>query len=169
MDNLTRIARKITTILFAQQSLASAGFIAAATLNSIVGKELSHHANWAGVPTAVYLLAGAFAAFGWGYVFDAAGRRGGLVSGLLLGALGSGVAFIAIANSSFPMFLAGMIFMGIGNAAVQLGRFAAAEVNLPGTSRACNFKRGNWRDGWLGGRSIRGRTSGRIYQTIRGE
>jgi MFS family permease len=131
MDNLTRVARKITTILFAQQSLASAGFIAAATLNSIVGKELSQHANWAGVPTAVYLLAGAFAAFGWGYVFDAIGRRGGLVAGLLLGALGSGVAFVAIANSSFPMFLAGMIFMGIGNAAVQLGRFAAAEVNLP--------------------------------------
>jgi len=43
MNNLESIARKITGILFAQQSLASAGFIAAATLNSIVGKELSHH------------------------------------------------------------------------------------------------------------------------------
>ena len=66
MNNLESIARKITAILFAQQSLASAGFIAAATLNSIVGKELTEHANWAGVPTAVYLLAGAFAAFMWG-------------------------------------------------------------------------------------------------------
>ncbi|MBI5823265.1 MAG: MFS transporter [Chloroflexi bacterium] len=131
MTNLESIARKITGILFAQQSLASAGFIAAATLNSIVGKELSQHANWAGVPTAVYLLAGAFSAFMWGYVFDAIGRRGGLVTGLTAGALGSGVTFYAIAIQSFPVFLGGMVLMGIANAAVQLGRFAAAEVNLP--------------------------------------
>ncbi|MBI5840954.1 MAG: MFS transporter [Chloroflexi bacterium] len=131
MENLNHIARKITAILFTQQSLASAGFIAASTLNSIVGKELGHNAAWAGVPAAVYLLGGAFAAFGWGFVFDAIGRRGGLVMGLILGSIGSGIAFSAIALSSFALFLVGMVLMGFANAAVQLGRFAAAEVNLP--------------------------------------
>ncbi|MBK8824134.1 MAG: MFS transporter [Anaerolineales bacterium] len=131
MTNLESIARKITGILFAQQSLASAGFIAASTLNSIVGKELSQHATWAGVPTAVYLLAGAFAAFMWGYVYDAIDRRNGLTTGLSLGVVGSGVAFYAIAIHSFPIFLGGMVLMGVANAAVQLGRFAAAEVNRP--------------------------------------
>lgn len=131
MENLTRIARKITFILFVEQSLASAGFIAAATLTSIVGAKLSHHANWAGVPTAIYLLAGAFSAFAWGYVMDAIGRRGGLVLGLALGVVGSGFAVYAVAQSSFAWFLFGMIFMGIANAAVTLGRFAAAEVNPP--------------------------------------
>ncbi len=131
MKNLSRLASKITAILFAQQSLASAGFIAATTLNAIVGKELTNHADWAGVPSAVYLLGGALASFGWGYVFDAIGRRGGLVTGLILGAIGSGIAFFAIAGSSFMIFLLGMVFMGIANAAVQLSRFAAAEVNLP--------------------------------------
>ena len=131
MTNLESIARKITAILFAQQSLASAGFIAAATLNAIVGKELSQHANWAGVPTSVYLLAGAFAAFMWGYVFDSIGRRGGLTTGLSVGVIGSGIAFYAIAIHSFAIFLGGMVLMGIANAAVQLGRFAAAEVNRP--------------------------------------
>lgn len=131
MNNLDAIARKITAILFAQQSLASAGFIAAATLNSIVGKELSQNPSWAGVPTAVYLLAGAFSAFMWGYIFDAVGRRGGLVTGLVIGVIGSSVTFYAIAIHSFPLFLTGMVLMGIANAAVQLGRFAAAEVNKP--------------------------------------
>lgn len=131
MTNLESIARKITGILFAQQSLASAGFIAAATLNSIVGKELTQNASWAGVPTAVYLLAGAFSAFVWGYVFDAIGRRGGLTSGLVIGIFGSMLTFYAIAVHSFPLFLAGMVLMGTANAAVQLGRFAAAEVNKP--------------------------------------
>jgi MFS family permease len=64
-------------------------------------------------------------------VFDAIGRRGGLVYGLILGVVGSGVAFFAIMQSSFAVFLGGMVLMGIANAAVQLGRFAAAEVNLP--------------------------------------
>lgn len=129
--NLETLARKITGVLFAQQSLASAGFIAASTLNSIVGKELSHNSSWAGVPTAVYQLAAAFSAFLWGYVYDAIGRRKGLTTGLLSGAFGSGVAFYAIATQSLPLFLTGLIFMGIANSAVQLGRFAAAEVNKP--------------------------------------
>jgi len=131
LDNLESIARKLTAVLFAQQSLASAGFIAAATLNSIVGKELSQNSSWAGVPTAVYLLAGAFSAFMWGYVYDAIGRRKGLTTGLGAGVVGSGVAFYAIAIHSFPVFLAGLVLMGIANSAVQLGRFAAAEVNKP--------------------------------------
>jgi hypothetical protein len=79
----------------------------------------------------VYLLAGAFAAFVWGYVFDSIGRRGGLTAGLSLGVIGSGIAFYAIAIQSFAIFLIGMVLMGIANAAVQLGRFAAAEVNRP--------------------------------------
>lgn len=131
MNDLESIARKITAVLFAQQSLASAGFIAAATLNSIVGKELSQNPSWAGVPTAVYLLAGAFSAFMWGYVYDAIGRRNGLTIGLISGVFGSSVTFYAIAIHSFAVFMGGMILMGIANSAVQLGRFAAAEVNKP--------------------------------------
>lgn len=130
-QNLESIAKKITGVLFAQQALASAGFIAAATLNSIVSKELTQNASWAGAPTAVYLLAGAFSAFMWGYVYDAIGRRKGLTLGLISGAVGSGITFYAIALHSFPFFILGMILMGIGNSAVQLGRFAAAEVNKP--------------------------------------
>jgi MFS family permease len=131
MNDLTRIARKIIFVLFVEQSLASAGFIAAATLTSIVAEKLSNDANWAGVPTAVYLLAGAFSAFAWGYVMDAIGRRGALTLGLFLGVIGSAVSVYAIVQSSLSWFLLGMVFMGVANAAVQLSRFAAAEVSPP--------------------------------------
>ncbi len=131
MDNLRAISRRITAVLFAQQSLASAGFIAASTLNAIVGAKLAGNASWAGVPSAVYGFGGALAAFGWGYLFDRIGRRNGLVAGLVIGAVGSGTAFEAIAHQSFAAFIAGLVLMGVANAAVQLGRFAAAEVNQP--------------------------------------
>lgn len=131
MGNLTSLARKITLVLFIEQSLASAGFIAAATLNPIVGAKLYDHAGWAGVPTAVYLLGAALAAFGWGYVNDLIGRRGGLTLGLLMGVIGSGIAFYSVVIGSFILFLVGMVLNGTAQAAVQLGRFAAAEVHPP--------------------------------------
>lgn len=131
MTTLESISGKITRILFAQQGLASAAFIAAATLNAIVGAKLAGTASLAGVPSAVYLLAGAFSALGWGFLNDLLGRRGGLTLGLFTGAVGSGLAFFAIARASFAFFLVGMLLMGVANAEVQLARFAAAEVSPP--------------------------------------
>jgi len=131
MTNLSRAARKITWILFANQSLSSAGFIASATINSIIGAKLGGSAAFAGVPSAVYQVGAAFAASAWGYIMDRIGRRNGMVSGLVIGVIGNTLVLIAIGTSSFFLFLTGMILMGITNAAVVLGRFAAAEVNPP--------------------------------------
>lgn len=131
MTDLSRLARRITWVLFANQSLASAGFIAAATINSIIGAKLGGSASYAGVPSAVYQVGAAFAASAWGYIMDRVGRRNGMVSGLLIGVIGNALVLVAIASSSFFLFLTGMVLMGITNAAVVLGRFAAAEVNPP--------------------------------------
>jgi MFS family permease len=125
------VARRTTLILFIAQSLASAVFIAAATLNAILGAKLANSAVWAGLPSAVYLLAGAFAALFWGRLMDVIGRRNGIASGLLIGAFGAGLVVFAVQAGSLGIFLLGMAMMGIANAAVALGRFAAAEVNLP--------------------------------------
>jgi MFS family permease len=131
MTDLSKAARKITWILFANQSLASAGFIASATINSIIGANLGGSASFAGVPSAVYQVGAAFAASAWGYIMDRIGRRNGMVAGLVIGVIGNALVLVAISISSFYLFLTGMLMMGITNAAVVLGRFAAAEVNPP--------------------------------------
>ncbi len=131
MTSYAKPARKITWVLFTNQSLASAGFIAASTLNSIIGTKLGGSASFAGVPSAVYLLGAAFAASAWGYLMDRIGRRNGIVAGLAIGVIGNGLVLFAIQTSSLFLFLIGMVLMGITNAAVVLGRFAAAEVNPP--------------------------------------
>ena len=128
MTDFSKLARKLTWVLFANQSLASAGFIASATLNSIIGAKLAGNPSFAGVPSAVYLLGAASA---WGYLMDRIGRRNGIVSGLLIGVIGNVLVLYAIVISSFLLFLIGMVLMGITNAAVVLSRFAAAEVNPP--------------------------------------
>lgn len=131
MTDFKRIAKKITWVLFIAQSLASAGFIAAATINPIIGAKLAEHRSLATVPTAVYLLSGALSASAWGYIMDRIGRRNALVTGLLIGVLGNLLVIYAIQISSFFLVMVGLMFMGMTNSAIQLGRFVAAEVSLP--------------------------------------
>lgn len=131
MNNLSTLARKITATLFTAQSLVSASIIAAATVFTIVGVELSGNAVWAGVPGATMQLAVAGGAYFWGLIWDRVGRRGGISLGLVTGVLGAGLAIAAIQTHSFPLFLAGLAGFGTAQAAMQLGRFAAAEVYPP--------------------------------------
>lgn len=130
MTDFSRPARRITLTLFIAQSLFSAGFIAAATINSILGAELSG-AQWAGLPSAVLLVGSALAASAWGVLMDKIGRRNGIALGLLFGILGAGLIILAANQRSFALMLTGMACMGFAQAAMLLGRFAAAEVNPP--------------------------------------
>jgi MFS family permease len=130
MDH-SRIARKITTVLFAVQSLSSAGFIAVFTVNALVGAELSGRTSMAGVPEAVRVLGQALAAMGWGYTMERIGRRRGFALGQVVGVAGSTVAAAAVILASFPLFMVGLLLMGMARASADLGRFAAAEVHLP--------------------------------------
>jgi len=129
--DFTRIARKITWTLFITQSLASAGFIAAATINPILGEKLASDRSLATLPTALYLLSGALSASMWGYFMDRIGRRNSIVLGLVIGVIGNLLVLAAIQLSSFMLVILGLVLMGITNAAILLGRFAAAEVNTP--------------------------------------
>ena len=131
MNDLSKLARRITFVLFVTLSLISAGNIASATVNPIVGALLGGSDYWTGVPTAVYLLGSAFSAFVWGRIMDLTGRRNGLLIGLALGIIGNGLIMAAVELETILLMLAGMALVGATNAAVVLGRFAAGEVNPP--------------------------------------
>jgi MFS family permease len=129
MRDYSNVARKITRTLFFSQSIVSAGLIAIATVNSIAGADLSGVPAWAGIPSTVIILAAALGAFGWGLLIERIGRRSSLAIGLALGAFGSTLAGSAIMGGSFLLFLSGLAFVGFAQSAMQLGRFAAADVN----------------------------------------
>lgn len=130
MDH-ARIAQKITRVLFLSQGLSSAGFIAAFTVNALVAVDLTGRAALAGAPGAVYVGGQACGAILWGYSMERIGRRGGLVLGQSLGVLGAAIAMAAVAHRSLAAFLGGLVLLGLARSAVDLGRFAAAEVNRP--------------------------------------
>jgi MFS family permease len=131
VKDYARTAKKITVVLFLVQSLSSAGFIAVFTINALVGVELGGHCALAGVPETVRVLGQAFAALAWGYAMEWIGRRRSLAIGQVVGVVGSGIAGAAVIARSFPLFLLGMVLVGMARASADLGRFAAAEVHLP--------------------------------------
>jgi len=131
MTDFSKQARRITIILFIAQSLYSAGNIASATVNPIVGAKLGGSDYWTGVPTAVFLLGAAFSAFLWGRVMDLIGRRNGLLLGFLIGMVGNSLIFFAIRSANISILLVGFVLTGATNAAIVLARFAAGEVNPP--------------------------------------
>jgi MFS family permease len=121
-------ARRITGALLVSQSLGSAGSVAAATVAAIVGAELSGLTSLAGLPSAVNQVGIAVASLYWSRLSDRVGRRGALTSALVIGGLGALLVMVGVASRSFPLVLLALFISGSGNAAVQLGRFVAAEV-----------------------------------------
>ncbi|HET8986649.1 MAG TPA: MFS transporter [Trueperaceae bacterium] len=121
-------ARRITGALLLSQSLGSAGSVAAATVAAIVGAELSGFTALAGLPSAVNQVGIAIASLYWSRLSDRVGRRGALSAALVIGGLGALLVMVGVASRSFPLVLLALFISGSGNAAVQLGRFVAAEV-----------------------------------------
>jgi MFS family permease len=131
MKDYARIARKITLVLFLSQGLSSAGFIAAFTVNALVAVDLTGRTAMAGVPGALYVLGQACGALVWGFSMERIGRRRGLALGQVIGVIGSAIAMITVVHRSFSVFLFGLLLVGMARSAVDLSRFAAAEVHLP--------------------------------------
>jgi MFS family permease len=127
----TAAARNITLILFIAQSMGSAAFISTATINTIVGTQLSGNSSLSGVPSAVFQVGVAFASIGIGLAMDRVGRRWGLGIGFAAGIVGGVVCVAGIITQSFLIFLVGLVLLGIARAAMQMSRFTAAEVHPP--------------------------------------
>lgn len=128
-EQRSRHARRITTALFVSQSLGSAGSIAAATVAAIVGAELSGSKAMSGLPAAMVQIGVAVGALYWSRLSDRTGRRTALTGALLTGALGAALSLVGVVSGNFILVLVALLITGSGNAAVQLGRFVAAEVN----------------------------------------
>jgi MFS family permease len=124
-------ARRITWTLFLAQSLGSAALIANATVNPIVGAELSGSDALSGLPGTLLLVGAASAAPPAGRLMQRVGRRWGLALGFFVGLVGMVVGGMAIVAHSFPLFLLGLLLIGGARGAVDQSRYAAADAHLP--------------------------------------
>jgi MFS family permease len=127
-SRLAALRRRTVLSLMAGVALGSTGHIAAVTVATIVAKDLAGTTVWAGAPSAAVVLGAAIGATVLSRLMASRGRRGGLVAGYLIAVLGALVATTAIGNHSLPLFMLGILFIGFGNSANLLSRYAAADL-----------------------------------------
>jgi MFS family permease len=126
---------RVTLGLMLAQSLSQAAFSTASTINTLAAVQLSGQKALAGLAGMAILGGAALAAYPAGRLMGRIGRRYGLALGALVCALGAGLAGFGIVRASFFAFLWGLFVLGMGRAALDQSRFAAAEVN-PAERRA---------------------------------
>jgi MFS family permease len=122
---------RLLYVLFASQSLFSAGQIAVFTLTAIVATRLTGTESTAGLPSTMVTFAQAFAALPLAVLMGRMGRRYGLTLSYLAGTLGGLLGILAVTQMMFPMLLLSAALMGVGRAGSDLGRFAAGEMFPP--------------------------------------
>lgn len=128
MVPMSRVQRRLIITLFVVSSLNSAAMIASFVLTPIISYSLSGRVQLIGLPNALSMVGRAGAGYPLGWLLDKAGRRIGLAVGLSFVIFGMLVSASAISAGSLVAFLGGAVLLGVGRAALEQTRYAAAEI-----------------------------------------
>ncbi|HYM52369.1 MAG TPA: MFS transporter [Candidatus Dormibacteraeota bacterium] len=130
-DGLDRQRRRALATYFVAAALTSIGYIAFFTVAAIAAPEITGSKGSSGLPSAAAVAGTAVAAALLSTVMARRGRRIGIVLGIGVGVAGAATAVLAVLTASLLLLLAGSLAIGFGNAAIQLSRYAAADLYPP--------------------------------------
>lgn len=123
---------RILRVLVASQIFSGAGLAAGVTVGALLARDMLGSTGLAGLPSALFTAGSALAAIGVGRISQARGRRPGLASGYLTGAIGSvGVITAAVLDNPVLLFTALFVY-GAGSATNLQARYAGADLAAPG-------------------------------------
>lgn len=86
---------------------------------------------WSGAPNAAAILGTAIGALGIGALMARRGRQSGLLVAYAVASLGAGLAAVGVLSGALVWLMAGMLLLGVGNAAANLSRYVIAELFPP--------------------------------------
>ncbi|MEJ8305140.1 MFS transporter [Saccharibacillus sacchari] len=130
-----RLYRKTMNIVIASQMFGGAGLAAGITVGALLAQEMFGTDSYAGVPTALFTLGSAAAAWIVGRLSQRSGRRVGLAAGFLAGGVGAIGVVLAAIWSSIPLLFISLLIYGAGSATNLQARYAGTDLALP-TQRA---------------------------------
>ena len=130
-DELRVLQRRTLTVVVASQVLGGAGLAAGVTVGALLAQEMLGGEGLAGLPTALFTLGSALAAFLVGRVTQRAGRRVGLGLGFLAGGLGAVGVVTAAALDAVPLLLVSLFVYGAGTSTNLQARYAGTDLAAP--------------------------------------
>jgi MFS family permease len=124
--------RRVTRVLVAGQLVGAAGLASATVVGAFVVQDiLGPSTPWGGVASATFTLGAALMSVVLAQVMAGATRRRGLAVGYGAAVVGGLVAGLGAQRRSLPVFLAGLVVYGGGQAANYLARYAATDLAPP--------------------------------------
>jgi MFS family permease len=123
--------RRVLRVLVASQVLSGAGLAAGVTVGALLAQDMLGSTSLAGLPSALFTAGSALAAVAVGRISQVRGRRPGLATGYLTGAIGSaGVITAAVLDNPVLLFTALFVY-GAGTATNLQARYAGADLAHP--------------------------------------
>lgn len=130
-DERKRVQKRTLTVVVASQILGGAGLAAGASVGALLAQSMLGSDSLAGVPTALFTLGAASAAFLIGRFTQRRGRRFGLALGFGAGGLGAIGVVIAAAGGHVPLLFGSLFIYGAGSATNLQARYAGADLAEP--------------------------------------
>lgn len=134
VDLVVLQARTIRVLVVAQ-AVGAVGITIGIASASLLAREISGSESQAGLVQTFQVLGTAVSAYLLARLMAGRGRRVGLVSGYLLGAVGALLAVVAGVVGSMPLLLGGALLLGATTAANSSSRYAATDL-APEQTRA---------------------------------
>ena len=123
--------RRTLAVLLLAQILSGAGLAAGITVAALLAEQMLGSSRWSGLPTVFFTVGSAAAAVGLGRLSQRFGRRAGLSTGYLIGALGTVGVVVAAGMGNIVLFFASMIVYGAGASTNLQARYAGADLAAP--------------------------------------
>lgn len=128
-----RLYKRTLLIIIASQIFGGAGLAAGVTVGALLAKDLMGNDAIAGLPSALFTLGSALAAFFVGAISHRKGRRIGLTFGFFLGTIGAvGVIYAATMEYIVLLFIS-LFLYGAGTATNLQARYAGTDLATPHT------------------------------------
>ena len=124
---LAGLLKRNIAILLVAQMVAITATISLITLGGIVGRVLAPAPALSTLPLSLFVVGTAVGTVPAAWSMSKIGRARGFGCGATLGLIGALVSMAAMSASSFPLFCAGGLIVGLSAAFSQQYRFAAAE------------------------------------------
>ena len=123
-----RLAKRNALVLAVAQALAGANATVMTVTGSILGAMIAPDKSLATLPISMMVVGTATGTLPVGYLVRRFGRRTAYQIGAAVGCLAGLIAYVAVLEASFAMFLAATFCAGLYQASHQSYRFAAADT-----------------------------------------
>lgn len=130
-EGLARLQRRTLRVVVASQIMGGAGLAAGITVGALLAEDMLGSGGLSGLPSALFTLGAALAAYLVGLTSQREGRRVGLATGFAVGGLGAIGVVTAAALDSVPLLFASLFVYGAGTATNLQARYVGTDLSPP--------------------------------------